>query len=234
MNMSMTIASPIAASLDRNSRERTKPAAQRPSRYIFGVPGVNQTGLDAHIVKARLDGELTDNLDWSTTVLYGDYDKFYTNVFANGAATGPTGTVALSRYIDPTKRQNFIAQTNLVWEVNLGPVGNKILMGLEYGDQNSSNQRRNGTLSNSSLNLANIVYPTVTFGALARGPHDCNDDPPACLPSRASMRSCSSRPATGWNSRSTSRTCSTSSISPTRITTTSRPARRSMHASRRG
>lgn len=135
---------------------------------FFGVPGVNRTGLEAHIVKARIDGELTDNLDWSTTLLYGDYDKYYANVFANGAATGQTGTVALSSYIDPTTRQNFIAQTNLVWDVDFGGVGNKILTGLEYGDQDSTNQRRNGILSNSTLDLANIVYPTVTFGALAR------------------------------------------------------------------
>jgi catecholate siderophore receptor len=137
-------------------------------RTFFGTPGVNRAGLKAHIVKARLDGELAENLNWSTTVLYGDYDKYYTNVFANGAATGQTGTVVLSSYIDPTKRQNFIAQTNLVWDVNLGSIGNKILLGLEYGDQNSANQRRNGTLSSGTLNLANIVYPTVTFGALAR------------------------------------------------------------------
>jgi catecholate siderophore receptor len=135
---------------------------------FFGVPGVNRTGLEAHIVKARLDGELADNLEWSTTLLYGDYDKYYANVFANGPASGQTGTVALSSYIDPTTRQNFIAQTNLVWDVDLGPVGNKVLFGLEYGDQDSANQRRNGILSNSTLNLANIVYPTVTFGALAR------------------------------------------------------------------
>lgn len=135
---------------------------------FFGTPGVNRAGLEAHIVKARLDGELAENLNWSTTVLYGDYDKYYTNVFANGAATGQTGTVALSSYIDPTKRQNFIAQSNLVWDVNVGSIGNKILLGLEYGDQDSANQRRNGTLSSGTLNLANIVYPTATFGALAR------------------------------------------------------------------
>ncbi|PKB25369.1 catecholate siderophore receptor [Novosphingobium kunmingense] len=135
---------------------------------FFGTPGVNRAGLEAHIVKARLDGELAENLNWSTTVLYGDYDKYYTNVFANGAATGQTGTVALSSYTDPTKRKNFIAQSNLVWDVDLGSIGNKVLLGLEYGDQDSINQRRNGTLSSGTLNLANIVYPTVTFGALAR------------------------------------------------------------------
>ena len=150
-------------------------AAGRPNRPLtghretfFGVPGVNRTGLEAHIVKARLDGELAENLNWSTTVLYGDYDKYYTNVFANGAVNTTDNTVALSSYTDPTKRQNFIAQSNLVWDVNLGSIGNKILLGLEYGDQDSTNQRRNGTLSSSSLDLDNIVYPTVTFGAPVR------------------------------------------------------------------
>ena len=135
---------------------------------FFGTPGVNRAGVEAHILKARLDGELADNLDWSTTLLYGDYDKYYTNVFANGAATGQMGSVPLASYTDPTQRQNFIAQSNLVWDLNLGSVGNKILLGLEYGDQDSTNQRRNGTLSSGTLNLANIIYPTVIFGALAR------------------------------------------------------------------
>lgn len=137
-------------------------------RTFFGTPGVNRTGLEAHIVKARLDGELSEKLSWSTTLLYGDYDKYYTNVYANGAATGQTGTVALASYTDPTKRKNFIAQTNLVWDVNIGAVGNKVLFGLEYGAQDSINQRRNGTLSSATLNLANIIYPTVTIGGLAR------------------------------------------------------------------
>lgn len=147
--------------------EPNRPISGYDSTF-FGTPGVNRAGLEAHIFKTRLDGELADDLNWSTTVLYGDYDKFYVNVFANGAATSQTGSVALSSYIDPTKRQNFIAQTNLVWDVKVGSVGNKILLGLEYGDQESSNQRRNGTLSSNTLNLANIVYPTVTFGSLAR------------------------------------------------------------------
>lgn len=140
---------------------------------FFGIPGVNRAGLEAHIVKARLDGQLTDNLNWSTTLLYGDYDKFYTNVFAAAAATGQTGTVALASggtvpYTEPTQRKNFIAQSNLVWDVNLGSIGNKILLGLEYGDQDTVNNRRNGVLSSNTLNLDNIVYPTVTFGALVR------------------------------------------------------------------
>lgn len=135
---------------------------------FFGVPGVNRTGLEAHIVKARLEGKLAPGLDWSSTVLYGDYDKFYTNVYANGAATAPNGTVALAGYTDPTTRENFIAQSNLVADFALGGTGHKLLLGLEYGEQSSTNQRRNAVLSSGTLNLAAIVYPTVTFPVITR------------------------------------------------------------------
>jgi catecholate siderophore receptor len=135
---------------------------------FFGVPGVNRTTLEANIAKLRIDGVLADNVEVSTTVLYGDYDKVYTNVFANGAATAQNGTVPLSAYTDPTDRRNLLIQGNLVWETTVGGTEHKVLVGLEYGDQHSANQRRNGVLSNTTFNLANPVFPTVTFPALSR------------------------------------------------------------------
>lgn len=135
---------------------------------FFGVPGVNQLGFEAHVATARLDGQLAPGLNWSTSVLYGDYDKFYTNVYPRAAATSPTGTVSIEGYTDPTTRENFIAQSNLVWDLDFGGVKNTILFGLEYADQASTNQRRNAVLSSTTLNLTNIIYPTVTFPALNR------------------------------------------------------------------
>ncbi len=149
--------------------------AGQPNRPIsgyrdqfFGVPGVNRTKLEAHIAKLRLDGQIADNLSFSSTMLYGDYDKIYVNMFANGAATAQNGTVALSSYSDPTKRENFIAQGNLVWDVSTGPLEHKILIGVEYGDQKSANRRINGTLSSSTFNLSTGVFPTVNFNVLNR------------------------------------------------------------------
>jgi len=135
---------------------------------FFGVPGVNRTTLEASIVKLRLDGALTDTVEVSTTVLYGDYDKLYTNVYADGPATGQTGTVPLAAYTDPTDRQNLLIQGNLVWDVRAGGMDHKLLFGLEYGDQDSANQRRNGVLSNATFDLTNPVFPTVTFPAINR------------------------------------------------------------------
>jgi catecholate siderophore receptor len=135
---------------------------------FFGIPGVNRTKLEAQIGKLRLDGQLAENLQFNGTMLYGDYDKIYDNVFANSPASGPNGTVALAAYSDPTQRTNFIAQGNLVWDIETGPLAHKILVGIEYGDQKSENRRTNGTLSNASFNLANPVFPTVVFNAPAR------------------------------------------------------------------
>ncbi|MCO4090960.1 MAG: TonB-dependent siderophore receptor [Sphingorhabdus sp.] len=149
--------------------------AGQPNRPIagyrdqfFGVPGVNYTKLEAQIAKLRLDGALTSNLSFSGTILYGDYDKTYLNVYPNGAATAQSGTVALAAYSDPTQRENFIAQANLVWAVETGPLMHKILVGTEYGDQKSANRRFNGALSNATFNLANPIFPTVSFNTLSR------------------------------------------------------------------
>jgi catecholate siderophore receptor len=136
---------------------------------FFGVPGINRMKLEAHIAKLRVDGQLTDNLKLTSTLLYGDYDKIYVNVFANGAATSQTGTVALDGYSDPTKRENLIAQANLIWDVKTGALDHNILFGVEYGDQQTRNQRLNRVFAPSNiLNLANPVFPTVTFTTPSR------------------------------------------------------------------
>ena len=135
---------------------------------FFGVPGVNRTTLEADIVKLRVDGDIAPGLSMSTTALYGDYDKVYTNVFPNGAATAQNGTVPLAAYTDPTTRQNLLLQSNLIWKTVAGGIGHTVLFGLEYGDQDSTNRRVDGVLSNTNFNLANPVFPTVVFSAPVR------------------------------------------------------------------
>jgi catecholate siderophore receptor len=150
--------------------------AGQPNRPItgyddqfFGVPGINRMKLEAHVAKLRVDGQLADNLKLTSTLLYGDYDKIYLNVFANGAATSQTGTVALDAYSDPTKRENLIAQANLIWEVETGALAHKFLFGVEYGDQKTRNQRLNRVFAPDNIfNLASPVFPTVTFTTPSR------------------------------------------------------------------
>jgi catecholate siderophore receptor len=128
------------------------------SDIFFGIPGINRAGLQAHIAKLRLDGELTDSLTWSSTVLYGDYDKYYTNVFPNGAVRLSDNTVELDGYRDDTERTNFIAQSNLVWDIELAGLKNKLLFGAEYGDQDTANSR-NVAAAKGRVDVNALVFP---------------------------------------------------------------------------
>ena len=143
-----------------------KPIVDQRDRF-FRVPGINYTTLEAHIGKLRLEGQLAPDLTWSSTILFGDFDKVYSNVFANGSASATRGSVPLSGYIDPTTRQNLVAQTNLIWSGVTGGIEHKILAGLEYGDQRSNNLRRDAILSSGVISRVDPVFPIVTFAGTA-------------------------------------------------------------------
>lgn len=126
---------------------------------FFGIAGINRSRLKAHIGKLRLDGRLSDSLTWSSTLLYGDYDKYYTNVFPNSAVRPSDNTVELDGYRDDTDRRNLIAQTNLVWDADLGGVKNKLLVGAEFGDQDTVNSRHVAA-ARGRVDVSALVFPT--------------------------------------------------------------------------
>ena len=135
---------------------------------FFGVPGINRTGFEAHVVRARLDGQLAEGLKWTNTLLLGDYDKFYTNAYASGAFNPATNRAPLGAYTDSTRRRNYVAQSNLVWNIGSGPITNKVLLGIEYARQNSASRHIDGVLSIASLDPDAPVYPQVAFMNLTR------------------------------------------------------------------
>lgn len=130
---------------------------------FFGVPGVNRTTLQAHVAKLRVEGEIAPGVTLDTTLLYGNYDKLYTNVFPNGAVRASDGTFALGAYTDTTTRENLIGQGNLIWTADLGGARSTLLIGVEVADQSSRNARLNGTLSSARISVVDPVYPTVRF-----------------------------------------------------------------------
>ncbi len=153
------------------------PATGLRERF-FGVRGVNNTNFEAHVVTLRTESTLTDNLTLSSQALYGDYDKVYSNVFAV-TPVSTTGTVGIEAYRDPTKRKTFIAQSNLQWRVSTGPISHVFLLGTEYTDQDTTNERINGFFDPLVLSAANrrrtvaltnpVVIPAVTFVRGAAG-----------------------------------------------------------------
>jgi catecholate siderophore receptor len=131
---------------------------------FFGVPGINDMGLEANIIKLRVDGDLAPGLTWSSTALYGDYDKFYSNIFPNSAVRLADNTVELDGYRDDTDRQNVIVQSNVVWKHDLGSIDNTVLFGVEYGSQESASSRFVApAVQRQRINVDSFTYPTFTF-----------------------------------------------------------------------
>ncbi len=111
---------------------------------FFGSPDENYTTLEAHILKARVDHEFSDQLRGNVTAQYADYDKVYQNLYPSDRVVVTNGSfpsVELDGYRDTTERENIIIQTNLVGEFDTGNFGHTVLFGAEYGQQDTENAR---------------------------------------------------------------------------------------------
>ena len=135
---------------------------------LFGSTATNQSEVTAHLVHGRINHDFSDSLSANVTVQFANYDKFYSNVYANGAVS-LANTVALAAYSNVTDRQNLIGQGNLVWKGKTGSVGHTLLLGFEAGDQETFNSRNNGVFpAGSTVTLAQtITLPAVSFPALS-------------------------------------------------------------------
>lgn len=114
------------------------------SETFFGSPDQNFTTLTANIVRAHLEQSFSETFKGNFTAQYGDYNKAYQNLYPSDAVTVVNGgfdSVELDGYRDTTDRQNLFFQGNLVGEFETGALGHTILMGAEYGIQNTDNAR---------------------------------------------------------------------------------------------
>ena len=114
----------------------------------FGDEELNTTDFEAHVLRANLQHNFSDNLKGNLTASFGDYDKLYQNFFLVGynAANSEFGgieTVNLDGYIDTTQRETFTFAGNLVGEFSTGTIEHTIVTGAEYIDTSNNNDRFN-------------------------------------------------------------------------------------------
>ncbi len=117
---------------------------ERFDRVVFGDPNVNVTRLKAHIFMANLEHRFSDSMKGKVTAFYGDYDKLYQNFYAAsyGEANSPD-VVTLDGYVDTTQRENLILSGNLIKEVSFANMSHRFLLGAEYVDTSSEQDRWN-------------------------------------------------------------------------------------------
>jgi catecholate siderophore receptor len=112
-------------------------------RTFFGDPDKSFADVDAHIVSAAVEHRFTDAVTLRNRTSYGDFDKFYQNIFP-GAVNAAGTQVSLSAYNDILKRRNLFSQTDLIVEGSLGGFSHTLLLGFEVGKQDTLSRRING------------------------------------------------------------------------------------------
>ena len=124
---------------------------ERFDRVVFGDPDVNVTELEAHILMASLEHRFSDTMKGKVTAFYGDYDKLYQNFYAASYSEADSpDVVALDGYVDTTQRENLILSGNVIKEVSFANMSHRFLLGAEYVDTTSDQDRWNTYWSETS------------------------------------------------------------------------------------
>ncbi|WP_309602033.1 TonB-dependent siderophore receptor [Sphingomonas sp.] len=153
---------------DRRTTDRGVPSVTDPAgidkplkgfdRTFFGDPDDSYARADVHLLGASISHKLADGLTLRNRTSYGDYNKFYQNIYPSNLDEA-TNQVVLDAYNSTNDRRNLISQTDLVWENRLGGIDQTLLAGVEVGRQWSRNKRLNGTIMGG--NRVPLSDPTV-------------------------------------------------------------------------
>ncbi|NDV90808.1 TonB-dependent siderophore receptor [Alteromonas sp. 345S023] len=134
----------------------------------FGDPDFNNTTLEAHIARLRVDHSISQHWNLNGTVQFADYDKLYQNLYPVNF-DDQAGTVTLDGYQDATARENALVQLNLIGQVTMGGVEHTLLTGIEYGNQDTTNARRDAFFADSQDDQVTfsfsdpLVIPSMTL-----------------------------------------------------------------------
>lgn len=119
-----------------------RPIAASPSTF-FGNAANSPTGSTLNAVTALIEHELGAGLTLRNRTRWSDQNKFYQNVFP-GATNATGSTVAISAYNNATQRKSFFNQTDLTYSLQTGRVQHTLLVGAEFGRQDTDNFRNTG------------------------------------------------------------------------------------------
>jgi catecholate siderophore receptor len=135
---------------------------------FFGNPDRSTTYATVNLGTVVVDHDFGGGVQLRNRTLYGDYDKFYQNVFAGGPVDPATDVVMLSAYNNQQLRENLFNQTDLTFSAATGSIGHEFLVGMELGRQTTDNVRNTGFFADGSPSLfvpaadPNVSVP-VTF-----------------------------------------------------------------------
>jgi catecholate siderophore receptor len=141
-----------------------RPVETDPGTF-FGDPDQSEVRATVNVVSAALDHRFGPAATLRNRLSYGDYDKFYQNVFP-GAVNAAAQTVAIQAYNNATTRENLFNQTDLILSARTGTIGHTVVTGVELGRQVTANFRNTGYFTSLGPNVttfnAPLASPTIS------------------------------------------------------------------------
>ena len=125
---------------------------------FFGDPTRSPTEATVNLLSAVLEHRVGTGITLRNRTSYGDYDKFYQNVFP-GAVNAAGTSVAITAYNNSTARQNLFNQTDLIVSRRTGRIGHTVLLGAEFGRQETDNFRTTGFFTAVGPNVTSVQVP---------------------------------------------------------------------------
>jgi catecholate siderophore receptor len=130
---------------------------------FFGDPDASHTDATVNLATVVLDHDFSDSIKLRNRTVFGDYDKFYQNVFP-GAIDAAASTVAINAYNNAQQRENLFNQTDLTFSFGTGSIEHRFLTGIELGRQVTDNFRNTGYFNDSAtIYNAPLADPTISI-----------------------------------------------------------------------
>jgi len=142
--------------VDRGVPSLNNEPLQGVDKTFFGSPNLNHTTLQAHVLRGRIDHQLTEVWSINATLQYADFNKLYQNLYPINF-NASENELTLDGYKDITERENLILQFNAVGQFDTASVEHTLLLGAEHGNQETSNNRRDTLFADS--NDDQITFP---------------------------------------------------------------------------
>jgi catecholate siderophore receptor len=134
-----------------------RPVSTGPSTF-FGDPNQSYVNATVNVLSSTLEHRFGARVTLRNRLNYGDYDKFYQNVFPGAVNAAGTG-VSLSAYNNATGRRNLFNQLDLTVSQRTGAIQHTLLAGVEAGRQVTDNLRLTGYFTPVGDNVTAISVP---------------------------------------------------------------------------
>jgi catecholate siderophore receptor len=135
---------------DRGIPSRNGRPVETARSTFFGNAAGSPTWSQLDAFGVLIEHEFDNGMLLRNRTRWSDQDKYYQNVFP-GAVTG--ANVSITAYDNATQRRSLFNQTDLIAKFSTGRLQHKLVVGAEFGEQETDNRRTTGFFAGNALTV---------------------------------------------------------------------------------